>query len=219
VSNKSRKIATQPERVLDAPGMVDDLYLNLISWSVQNVVAIALSENTYIWKADSGDVVQIGEPPEGSYVSSVDFSNDGAFLGIGIGSGEVELWDVESGQKLRSMGGHQTQIAALGWHGHILSLVCGDGSIWHHDVRVARHKLMELLGHEVCGLKPKVRGASPGGRSEIIRLQSRLANHSSSQFISARSAATHSLLLFFANIGSCVAPMAAVPSGKWWRDE
>jgi len=80
----------QPERVLDAPGMVDDFYLKLISWSVQNVVAVALSENTYICKADSGDVVQIGEPPEGSYVSSVDLSNDGAFLGIGIGSGEVD---------------------------------------------------------------------------------------------------------------------------------
>ncbi len=52
-----------------------------------------------------GVVVQIGEAPEGTYVSSVDFSNDGAFVGIGIGTGEVELWDVESGQKLRSMGG------------------------------------------------------------------------------------------------------------------
>src|SRR5216684_3645782 len=75
VTNKSRKIATQPERVLDAPGMVDDFYLNLLSWSVQNVVSVALSENTYIWRADSGEVVQVGEAPEGTYVSSVDFSN------------------------------------------------------------------------------------------------------------------------------------------------
>src|SRR6266436_9744974 len=56
VTNRSRKITTQPERVLDAPGMVDDFYLNLLSWSVQNIVAVALSENTYVWKADSGEV-------------------------------------------------------------------------------------------------------------------------------------------------------------------
>jgi cell division cycle 20, cofactor of APC complex len=174
VTNRSRKIATQPERVLDAPGMVDDFYLNLLSWSVQNVVAVALAENTYIWRADSGDVVQVGEAPEGTYVSSVDFSNDGSFLGVGVGSGDVELWDVESGQKLRSMGGHQAQIAALSWHGHILSSACGDGSIWHHDVRVARHKVMELLGHsgEVCGLKWRADGEllASGGNDNVVNI-------------------------------------------------
>ncbi|KAF8273567.1 WD40 repeat-like protein [Lactarius quietus] len=174
VTNRSRKIATQPERVLDAPGMVDDFYLNLLSWSVLNVVAVALSENTYIWRADTGTVVLVGEAPEGSYVSSVDFSNDGAFLGIGVGTGDVELWDVETGQKLRSMSGHQAQIAALSWHAHILSSACGDGSIWHHDVRVARHKVMELLGHsgEVCGLKWRADGEllASGGNDNVVNI-------------------------------------------------
>ncbi|KAI0252786.1 WD40 repeat-like protein [Lactifluus subvellereus] len=164
VTNRSRKIATQPERVLDAPGMVDDFYLNLLSWSVQNVVAVALSENTYIWRADTGAVVQVGEAPEGTYVSSVDFANDGAFLGVGIGSGE----------KLRSMSGHQAQVAALSWHGHILSSACGDGSIWHHDVRVARHKVMELLGHngEVCGLTWRADGEllASGGNDNVVNI-------------------------------------------------
>lgn len=174
VTNRSRKIATQPERVLDAPGMVDDFYLNLLSWSVLNVVAVALSENTYIWRADTGTVVLVGEAPEGSYVSSVDFSNDGAFLGIGVGTGDVELWDVETGQKLRSMSGHQAQIAALSWHAHILSSACGDGSIWHHDVRVARHKVMELVGHsgEVCGLKWRADGEllASGGNDNVVNI-------------------------------------------------
>jgi cell division cycle protein 20 (cofactor of APC complex) len=174
VTNRSRKIATQPERVLDAPGMVDDFYLNLLSWSVLNVVAVALSENTYIWRAETGTVVLVGEAPEGSYVSSVDFSNDGAFLGVGVGTGDVELWDVETGQKLRSMTGHQAQIAALSWHAHILSSACGDGSIWHHDVRVARHKVMELLGHsgEVCGLKWRADGEllASGGNDNVVNI-------------------------------------------------
>jgi cell division cycle protein 20 (cofactor of APC complex) len=174
VTNRSRKIATQPERVLDAPGMVDDFYLNLLSWSVLNIVAVALAENTYIWRADTGTVVLVGEAPEGSYVSSVDFSNDGAFLGVGVGTGDVELWDVETGQKLRSMSGHQAQIAALSWHAHILSSACGDGSIWHHDVRVARHKVMELLGHsgEVCGLKWRADGEllASGGNDNVVNI-------------------------------------------------
>ncbi|KAJ2914968.1 hypothetical protein MD484_g5466, partial [Candolleomyces efflorescens] len=173
-TNKSRKIPTQPERVLDAPGMVDDFYLNLLSWSVQNAIAVALEAVTYIWKADTGSVVQLGDAPEGTYISSVDFSNDGAFLGVGIGSGEVELWDVETGQKLRTMTGHTSQIAALSWHQHILSSGCADGSIWHHDVRVPRHKVMELLGHtgEVCGLKWRSDGEllASGGNDNVVNI-------------------------------------------------
>ncbi|KAF5386753.1 hypothetical protein D9615_001810 [Tricholomella constricta] len=173
-TNKTRKIPTQPERVLDAPGMVDDFYLNLLSWSCQNAVAVALEASTYIWKADTGTVVQLGEAPEGTYVSSVDFSNDGAFLGIGLGTGDVELWDVESGQKLRTMTGHLGQVATLSWHQHILTSGCGDGSIWHHDVRVPRHKVMELLGHtgEVCGLKWRVDGEllASGGNDNVVNI-------------------------------------------------
>ncbi|GLB35316.1 putative WD40 repeat-like protein [Lyophyllum shimeji] len=173
-TNKTRKIPTQPERVLDAPGMVDDFYLNLLAWSVLNAVAVALEASTYIWKADTGAVVQLGEAPEGTYVSSVDFSNDGAFLGVGLGTGDVELWDVESGQKLRTMSGHLGQVAALSWHQHILTSGCGDGSIWHHDVRVPRHKVMELLGHsgEVCGLKWRADGEllASGGNDNVVNI-------------------------------------------------
>ncbi|KAF5344181.1 hypothetical protein D9756_011444 [Leucocoprinus leucothites] len=174
-TSKARKIPTQPERVLDAPGMVDDFYLNLLSWSCQNAVAVALETATYVWKADTGTVAQLGEgAPEGSYVSSVDFSNDGAFLGIGLSTGEVELWDTESGQKLRSMTGHNGQVAVLSWNQHILSSGCADGSIWHHDVRVARHKVMELLGHggEVCGLRWRQDGEllASGGNDNVINI-------------------------------------------------
>ncbi|KAG6821152.1 hypothetical protein H0H93_005372 [Arthromyces matolae] len=173
-ATKSRKIPTQPERVLDAPGLVDDFYLNLLSWSSSNCVAVALEASTYIWRADTGAVTQLGDAPEGTYVSSVDFSNDGAFLGVGLGTGDVELWDVESGQKLRSMSGHQGQVATLSWHQHILTSGCGDGSIWHHDVRVPRHKVMELLGHtgEVCGLKWRVDGEllASGGNDNVVNI-------------------------------------------------
>ncbi|KAG6909445.1 hypothetical protein DXG01_000430 [Tephrocybe rancida] len=173
-ATKARKIPTQPERVLDAPGLVDDFYLNLLAWSPANTVAVALEAATYIWHADTGTVSQLGDAPEGTYVSSVDFSNDGAFLGVGLGTGDVELWDVEAGQKLRTMGGHAGQVATLAWHQHILSSGCGDGSIWHHDVRVPKHKVMELLGHtgEVCGLRWRADGEllASGGNDNVVNI-------------------------------------------------
>ncbi|KAG5221031.1 ubiquitin-protein transferase activating protein [Salix suchowensis] len=154
--------------------MVDDFYLNLLSWSCLNTVAVALETSTYVWRADTGEVTQLGEAPEGAYISAVDFSNDGAYLGVGIGTGDVELWDVETGQKLRSMAGHQGQIAVLSWYQHILSSGCGDGSIWHHDVRMPRHKVMELMGHtgEVCGLKWRSDGEllASGGNDNVVNI-------------------------------------------------
>ncbi len=154
--------------------MVDDFYLNLISWSYTNTVAVALGEGTYIWKASTGAVVHVGDAQDGSYVSSVDFSNDGAFLAIGMGTGDVELWDVETHTKLRTMGGHQAQVAAMSWNAHLLSSGCGDGSIWHHDVRIARHKVMEMLGHtgEVCGLKWRPDGEmlASGGNDNVVNV-------------------------------------------------
>lgn len=175
ITNKSRKIPTQPERVLDAPGMMDDFYLNLLSWSCQNTVAVALESSAYVWNADTGSVLPIRDAPDGSsYVSSVEFSNDGMFLGVGIGSGEVELWDVETRQKLRTMAGHQAQVATLSWNQHILTSGCGDGSIWHHDVRIPRHKVMELLGHtgEVCGLRWRADGEllASGGNDNVVNI-------------------------------------------------
>lgn len=173
-TSKARKIPTQPERVLDAPGMEDDFYLNLLSWSVKNSVAVALGTSTYVWNADTGNVVQLGDAPEGSYVSSVDFSNDGAFLSVGLSNGNIELWEVESGQKLRTMSGHQGQVAVMSWYQHILSSGCADGSIWHHDVRIGRHKVMELLGHsgEVCGLKWRSDGEliASGGNDNVVNI-------------------------------------------------
>lgn len=59
--HRKRAIPTRPERVLDAPGMVDDYYLNLLAWSSNNLVGIGLGEGVYIWNAESGGVQQMGE--------------------------------------------------------------------------------------------------------------------------------------------------------------
>ena len=51
-----RKVLSAPERVLDAPGLVDDYYLNLLDWSSGNQVAIGLERNVYVWSAEAGTV-------------------------------------------------------------------------------------------------------------------------------------------------------------------
>lgn len=45
-----------PERVLDAPKMVDDFYLNLLDWSPTNVLAIALENFAYLMDVSSKQI-------------------------------------------------------------------------------------------------------------------------------------------------------------------
>lgn len=47
----NRKIAKVPFKVLDAPQLQDDFYLNLVDWSSSNVLAVGLSGSVYIWSA------------------------------------------------------------------------------------------------------------------------------------------------------------------------
>ena len=49
--NKMRKINKLPFKVLDAPQLQDDFYLNLVDWNSQNVLAVGLNRAVYIWSA------------------------------------------------------------------------------------------------------------------------------------------------------------------------
>ncbi|KAJ9123880.1 hypothetical protein QFC22_000668 [Naganishia vaughanmartiniae] len=172
VPNK-RRIPAIPDRVLDAPGFKDDYYLNLVSWSSSNKVAIGLGELAYVWNADTGDVTCLGtEGDDQPQVCSVDWASDGSFLAIGNEDGAVELWDADTGQRVRKMEGHQARVAALSWNGSVVSSGCKDGSIHHHDVRVAQHKVQDLRGHraEVCGLAWRGDGQflASGGNDNVV---------------------------------------------------
>lgn len=169
-----RRVLTAPERVLDAPGLVDDYYLNLLDWSSGNQVAIGLERNVYVWSAESGTVSCLLETTADTYVSSVKWSGDGAYVGVGLGSGEVQIWDVEEGTKLRSMHGHDTRVGVMGWNKHILSTGARSGLCYNHDVRVAQHKVAELVSHtsEVCGLEWRPDGAqlATGGNDNLVSI-------------------------------------------------
>lgn len=54
-----RKIAQQPFRVLDAPNLCDDFYLNLVDWSAANQLSVALGNSVYIWNANTASVSEL----------------------------------------------------------------------------------------------------------------------------------------------------------------
>ena len=169
-----RRILTAPERVLDAPGLVDDYYLNLLDWSCTNKIAIGLERTVYVWDAVSGTVAKLVETAPHTSVTSLKWSSDGSYLSLGQDDGDVQIWDCEAGVKLRSMPGHEARVAVLAWDKYILSSGSRDTAIFNHDVRDRNHKVAELQGHtgEVCGLEWRSDSAqlASGGNDNLVNI-------------------------------------------------
>ncbi|GAA5961183.1 hypothetical protein JCM3765_001255 [Sporobolomyces pararoseus] len=176
-----RKIPSAPERVLDAPGMLDDYYLNLLDWSSTNLVAIGLAESVYVWNAASGAVTELCHVGGGGndssvegdeYICSVKFTEDGSHLAVGLASGPIQVYDVCAGSLVRTMAGHPSRVPSLSWSGAILASGCRSGEIWNSDVRIAQHCVSKMRGHrgEVCGLewRPEIAGGLSGGGQGLL---------------------------------------------------
>jgi cell division cycle protein 20 (cofactor of APC complex) len=157
VVKPTRHIASAPLRVLDAPDLMDDYYLNLLSWGSNNYLAVALTKTVYLWNAATGDIKELMnvESEEDNYISSVSFiPNSGSHIAIGTANNTVQLWDVQAGRQLRSLRGHAARVGALSWNNHILSSGSKDNTVLHHDVRIQNNVIGKMACHtqEVCGL-------------------------------------------------------------------
>lgn len=54
-----RSVCKTPYRVLDAPDLADDFYLNLVDWSQTNVLGVGLGTCVYLWTAHTAAVSKL----------------------------------------------------------------------------------------------------------------------------------------------------------------
>ena len=200
-----RQVQTVPDKILDAPNLRDDFYLNLIDWSSTNNLAVALSGELFIWNAGTKEITQLfamDEPASGGgeeaaaaaaatadYITSVAWIQKGNVLAVGNSRNVVELWDVNKMVCVRQMRSHVARVGALAWNAHMLSSGSRSGDIHQHDVRVARHHVASLRLHtqEVCGLKWNADGRhlASGANDNLVAIWDVAGSSSSS------STATH----------------------------
>ncbi|XP_060524341.1 cell division cycle protein 20 homolog [Cylas formicarius] len=172
----NRYIPHAPDRILDAPDIVDDYYLNLLDWGANNILAAALGSHVYLWNAGTGNIDQLLELEGNDYVCSLSWIQEGDVLAVGTTQGTIELWDCARSKRLRIMNGHSARVASLSWNSFILSSGCRSGKIIHHDVRTREHIVATLSGHtqEVCGLKWSTDGKylASGGNDNLLNVWS-----------------------------------------------
>lgn len=152
---KKRKINKLPCKVLDAPALQDDYYLNLIDWSTQNYLAVGLASSVYLWNANNSKVTKLCDLGISDSATSVSWSLKGPLFSLGTNSGEVQIWDVNKMKRLRILHGHTNRVGAISWNSSILSTGSRDKTILHRDLRSNSPFISKLIGHkqEICGLK------------------------------------------------------------------
>lgn len=132
---KTRRVSKVPFKVLDAPQLQDDFYLNLVDWSSQNVLAVGLMGAVYIWSAHTSQVQKLCEVPENDAITSVSWSQRGNHLAVGTHSGVTQIWDTVGGRLVRSFGGHLGRVSAIAWNTSTVSTGSRDRTILQRDLR------------------------------------------------------------------------------------
>lgn len=167
-----RSINRTPFKVLDAPQLQDDFYLNLVDWSSNNTVAVGLGNAVYLYDVNASSVSKLCELDNHS-ITSISFCKIGSHCAVGTSSGSVLIYDVDRTTCIRSLEGHGARAGALAWNNWVLSSGSRDKSILHRDMRTPESYISRIVGHkqEICGLKWDFDGqylASGGNDNKVI---------------------------------------------------
>lgn len=154
---RQRKINTLPTRVLDAPQLADDFYLNLMDWGSKDLLGVGLSNVVYAWSGETSAVSVVCKLEDAS-VASVSWAPNGTQVAVGVNNGSVLIFDVgQSNARLMcELKGHDLRVASLSWNNdNVLSSGSQDRLILNRDIRQGSNFVAKFTGHrqEVCGLR------------------------------------------------------------------
>ncbi|RKO87435.1 WD40-repeat-containing domain protein [Blyttiomyces helicus] len=172
-----RVLSKTPYKVLDAPELQDDFYLNLVDWSAGNILGVGLGSCVYLWSAATSKVTKLHDVSPYDTVTSVNWSPRGNQIAIGRNDGTTEIWDAQKHQLVRSFSGHTGRVGSLAWFSdHGLTSGSRDRTIILRDMRVPEPIVTSTYHRqEVCGLKwdPRTQTLASGGNDNKLILWDR----------------------------------------------
>ncbi|KAI9480985.1 MAG: WD40-repeat-containing domain protein [Benjaminiella poitrasii] len=168
----TRPISSTPIKILDAPDLKDDFYLNLIDWGKNDLLAVGLESCVYLWNANTSRVTKLCDFVSDT-VATVKWSPVGSLLAIGTENGKIVLYNTDTLRKVRIWRTHNSRVGSLTWKYNILTSGSRDRIIYHHDVRSSSSYFRQLVSHthEICGLQWNPEGtmlASGGNDNDVL---------------------------------------------------
>ena len=78
-----RKISKTPFKVLDAPMLQDDYYLNVVDWSKDDSLAVGLGSSVFMWNFATNQINKVVEYHGQNFTSGVSWQKNGTLLTAG----------------------------------------------------------------------------------------------------------------------------------------
>jgi WD40 repeat protein len=137
-------------RILSAPDLRDDYYVNLLDWSSKNMIALSLPQGTYVMNMFTDERTCIFDQE----VDVLKFNNEGSILamagcerGLAFSDFNSVTWHYACDEYFHS----------LDWFSNRLATGIRTGKIWIYDTRCNHNERVLAGSHrenvKVCGLK------------------------------------------------------------------
>ena len=144
-------------KILDAPGLEDSFYYNLIDLSVSDLLGVSLNNHLYTYNIEETTTNYVTSLPDPDIISSIKFSSiHNEIAAIGSREGSLKLIDVLSQQTLRIYKqGTNGRICAIDWKDNLFGNGTKMGAVYLRDIRCKDQyqKAIGIHSQEVCSLK------------------------------------------------------------------
>lgn len=152
-----REVSAAPYKILDAPGLTDDFYLNVLDWTKTDLVVVALGNNLYNWCPTRGKATKMLGINNGDTISSLKGNAEGNKIALGYSSGRLKILDLEKQKTETTFKSQIWRIGSLSWAGTQIGSGSRDKTVHVNDLRLGPNKdkpAFNFVGHkqEVCGL-------------------------------------------------------------------
>jgi cell division cycle 20-like protein 1 (cofactor of APC complex) len=189
-SKKKYKVKQKPIKILEAPGLLDDYYLNLVVWGNSNIIGVGLEDSVYFYVFNKNKIIkhfdcseydfsnQRGYSSESwPYVCSMSFNSSGDSLAVADSTGKLSLTDVGTNKVFSQSIIHNARIGSIHWQNNLLVSGSRDSCVHLFDIRNSLKKpIHTFTGHhqEICGLKlsPDDKYIASGGNDNECNLWS-----------------------------------------------
>ncbi len=113
-----RYICQTATRVLDAPDLMDDFYLNLVDWGCNNMIGIGLCQSIYLWNSSNGEIKLLKEYENNdTYICSIKWNHNAQYIAVGTSDNIITLYDSKTFKPLRKLcDGHEARVSSLSWN-------------------------------------------------------------------------------------------------------
>ncbi|KAL7673607.1 hypothetical protein ACOME3_008460 [Neoechinorhynchus agilis] len=171
-----RRVPQLPSRILDAPGIVEDFYMNALDWSHKNYIGLALGPSVFLYQVESGEVHKLTSRDALSTITSFRFNRDGDLSAVSVLNGIVHIYDVCDYSLLRTfLTNIEYKVCALDWNQNVLVTGNSNGCIQFHDVRLSNHcfgQIPNAHSQIICNARWSHcnRFLASGGNENIVRV-------------------------------------------------